>query len=116
MAVSISSTAAISGEAPTARVAVEHPTHALVLPDGAVVEVRHLVTVVGRATDATVELADASVSRRHAEIRLVGGRAVLRDLGSTNGTTVNERPVSEHVLADGDRVVFGSVPVTVRVS
>jgi pSer/pThr/pTyr-binding forkhead associated (FHA) protein/S1-C subfamily serine protease len=52
---------------------------------------------------------DLDVSSRHAELRSVGGRHVLVDLGSTNGTFVNGVPVEgEHVLADGDVITFGA--------
>lgn len=101
-------------EAPTTRVDAGELRTRLVFDDGREEPLRHLVTVIGRSPDATIRIVDTSVSRRHAEIRVVGGRAVIRDLGSTNGTTVNGRPVTEEVLADGDRVVLGSHPLTVR--
>jgi diguanylate cyclase (GGDEF)-like protein len=48
-----------------------------------------------------------SVSRRHCEIWRDGERYRLRDLGATNRTCVNEQPVEEAVLADGDHVTVG---------
>ena len=52
--------------------------------------------------------ADRDVSSRHAEIRVVTGRVVLRDTGSTNGTFVNGRRVEdEFELRAGDVVSFG---------
>ena len=63
---------------------------------------------IGR-TDADVLLADPQVSRRHALVRLVDSRPVVEDLGSTNGTYVNEEPVTEpRELAVGDLVRFGT--------
>ncbi|MDE3053414.1 MAG: trypsin-like peptidase domain-containing protein [Gemmatimonadota bacterium] len=51
---------------------------------------------------------DLDVSTRHAEIRAVGGRWVIRDNASTNGTFVNgERALPERELHDGDRIAFG---------
>lgn len=51
---------------------------------------------------------DLEVSSRHAEIRAVGGRHVLVDIGSTNGTFVNDRRLTgEHELEDGDVIRFG---------
>lgn len=64
--------------------------------------------VVGRLSSVDVVLSDPNVSRRHAEIRRDGPAWVLVDLGSTNGTYVNGRQVSEHSLDDGDRLSFGS--------
>lgn len=51
---------------------------------------------------------DLDVSSRHAELRIVGDRHVLVDLGSTNGTYVNGQEISgERTLADGDVITFG---------
>jgi S1-C subfamily serine protease len=51
---------------------------------------------------------DLDVSSRHAELRSVGDRHVIVDLGSTNGTFVNgERVTAERVLRAGDVVTFG---------
>ncbi len=51
---------------------------------------------------------DLDVSGRHAELRSVGGRHVIQDLGSTNGTFVNgARVLGEHELHDGDTITFG---------
>lgn len=63
--------------------------------------------VVGRGQDAQFRLPDTGVSRRHMEISWDGQIAVLADLGSTNGTTVNGSPVQTWQLADGDVVRLG---------
>jgi hypothetical protein len=64
-------------------------------------------TVVGRGQDAQFRLPDTGVSRRHLEITWDGQTAVLADLGSTNGTTVNGTPVQTWQLVDGDVVRVG---------
>jgi putative serine protease PepD len=52
---------------------------------------------------------DLLVSAHHAEIREVGGRCTIRDVGSRNGTFVNGQRISaETELADGDEVMFGA--------
>lgn len=62
---------------------------------------------VGRE-DAEVELDDPEVSRRHAEISLgPEGDAMVEDLGSSNGTWVNEVQVKSRALRPGDQVRFG---------
>jgi hypothetical protein len=66
------------------------------------------VVVLGRSRDCDCVLSEPSVSRRHAELRRDGGRWLLRDLGSRNGTRVNGVRVLEATeVAPGDRVSFG---------
>ena len=62
----------------------------------------------GRAEDRDVVLQDPAASRRHAEIALTGDRWVLRDLGSANGTLVNDQRVKEHVLGPDDHLKIGT--------
>lgn len=65
--------------------------------------------VLGRDGQNAIPLKDERVSRRHAELSLgATGTAMLRDLGSSNGTLVNgRRIVDPHPLSDGDLVVVG---------
>jgi pSer/pThr/pTyr-binding forkhead associated (FHA) protein len=63
--------------------------------------------VVGRGQDAQFRLPDTGVSRRHLEITWDGQVAMLADLGSTNGTTVNGSPIQTWQLADGDVLRIG---------
>jgi predicted component of type VI protein secretion system len=71
--------------------------------------VGHTLTV-GRLGDNEVQLEEGSVSSRHAEIVVQDGSAVLRDLGSTNGTFLNREQVTgEQPLNEGDEIYFGSV-------
>ncbi|WP_031075286.1 DUF1707 and FHA domain-containing protein [Streptomyces sp. NRRL S-118] len=63
---------------------------------------------IGRDPANGLRLSHETVSRMHAELRLQDGLWVLRDLGSTNGTTVNGRRVTGTVaVQDGDLVTFG---------
>jgi hypothetical protein len=70
---------------------------------------------VGRLSNNDIVLGDANVSRRHAEFRTEGGHWVLTDLGSTNGSLVNGRPVTEQSLHDADRLTFGSTDLVFRI-
>ena len=66
--------------------------------------------VLGRQRGSDIVLRDPRVSRRHAELRpLAGGRALLRDLGSANGTWVGGERVAEAVLAGGEELRLGDV-------
>jgi len=70
-------------------------------------------TVIGRQNDCALRIPLASVSRQHCEIRVEDGKAVLRDLGSSNGTYHNNSRVEEASLSAGDEVVIGPVIFTV---
>ncbi|MGA7990267.1 MAG: FHA domain-containing protein [Thermoanaerobaculia bacterium] len=72
-------------------------------------------TVIGRDPFATVFVDDTTVSRRHARVMVRGGEAVLEDLGSKNGTSVNGKALGgKCALRHGDAVLLGSVLFTVR--
>ncbi|HEX3998586.1 MAG TPA: GGDEF domain-containing protein [Pirellulales bacterium] len=64
--------------------------------------------LIGRDPSSSLELADDSVSRSHATLECLDGEFVLSDLGSTNGTYVNERRIDSQRLCPGDRVRFGN--------
>jgi len=69
----------------------------------------------GRAPTATVVLADQFASDEHARVYLSGSDWYVSDLGSTNGTYVNQRRVTErHALAPGDQISMGKTTVQVR--
>ncbi len=64
--------------------------------------------IIGRDAVHAVSINDAEVSRKHARLTFQGGKYVLEDLGSTNGTFVNgQRLVSPAVLKPGDVVSLG---------
>lgn len=67
--------------------------------------------VVGRDPAADFRLDHPTVSRRHAEMKLVGARVEVTDLASANGSRINSRALGRtaHLLADGDLVQFGQV-------
>ena len=52
------------------------------------------------------------MSRNHAEIRPSDSGYLVVDLGSTNGTKVNGRRVTERELVDGDSITFGTTTLT----
>jgi pSer/pThr/pTyr-binding forkhead associated (FHA) protein len=62
---------------------------------------------IGREEDNAVQLNDERVSRFHAKVQEDGGRVILTDLESTNGTRVNGHPIQMHVLRIGDQVSIG---------
>lgn len=65
---------------------------------------------IGRDPKNDVVISDPRASYHHAWIGIIEHKAVLRDLGSTNGTFLNaqiDAPVSEVVLSPGDTIFFG---------
>ena len=66
--------------------------------------------IIGRGEHSNVIIKDTFASNQHAQIFVKQGQYWLEDMGSTNGTFVNEVPVKEPVvLADGDRLRVGNV-------
>jgi Protein of unknown function (DUF3662)/Inner membrane component of T3SS, cytoplasmic domain len=63
--------------------------------------------VVGRGTDADLQLLDQGISRRHLDIQFDGNFATAYDLGSTNGTSVNGHEVGSQLLRHGDVIRVG---------
>ena len=65
-------------------------------------------TTVGKDPSAcTLVLQDSFMSSKHAEIKIEAGSWILKDLGSTNGTYVNDKRVDKQELVDNDFIKFG---------
>lgn len=89
----------------------------IVLEDGAEIDriqITKAPVTIGRMSSNDVVLSDHNVSRKHAELRNEGGRWLVIDLGSTNGTSVNGKLAREHPLESGDRITFGSTELEFR--
>ena len=80
--------------------------------DGTRHDVKQRRVVLGRSRDCDIQVNDANVSRRHAELRHEGASYWIVDLGSTNGMEVNGRRVKRAKLSDGDTITLGSTDVT----
>lgn len=77
---------------------------------GTVIPIGDKELTIGREDEATFVLDDASLSRRHARFFRAHGGYFVEDLGSTNGTFVDDQAVREPVaLRDGARVQLGAV-------
>lgn len=88
---------------PTARLIIQQPGQR-----SRYAEVAGPVVSVGRRSDNTVCLEDSGVSKYHAVIEQRGGLYFITDLGSSNGTTVNNEPlVAQRALRDGDLICLG---------
>lgn len=82
---------------------------------GATLPLDHYTTI-GRRDDNTVMIDDGFVSGSHAEIVFDRGAWWLQDLGSTNGTFINNQPVRARArITNGDIIQFGRVQVRAHV-
>lgn len=71
--------------------------------------------VIGRQPQADIRIPVGEVSRAHCEVKVQGSHVLVRDLGSSNGTFVNDQRVSEATLKAGDHVRIGPVDFTVQI-
>ena len=72
--------------------------------------------IIGRKEDCDLRIPLAAVSRRHCEINKEGDSVTLNDLGSSNGTFLNNKRVQEANLKPGDHIVIGPVVFTVQIN
>lgn len=104
--------ARVKGTVAPATNATATPAHPVLDVDGRRYQLTGPVTVIGRGSEADIVVDDAGVSRRHAEVRLQSGTAVVRDLGSTNGTFVDGERTSSARVADGSTITVGRTRIT----
>ncbi|MGN6446515.1 FhaA domain-containing protein [Amnibacterium sp.] len=79
---------------------------------------RHVLgarTVIGRGSEADITVDDSGISRRHLEIQWDGRRAEARDLGSTNGSTLNGTRLTHAALPNDSVLQIGRTRIVFRV-
>lgn len=93
-----------------ATIALAMPRLLVQTPEGVSQEfqLKAQVTTIGRSPRNDICIAEASVSRQHAEIFLSARGYTIRDLGSNNGVFVNGQKVVEQLLASGDVIELGA--------
>jgi len=74
------------------------------------------LTFIGRTPENQIRIYKPAVSRRHAQITETEAGWLLRDLSSENGTYVNGQRITERLLAEGDRVQFGTSRYVLRIT
>lgn len=85
-------------------------TGQLQISDGRTVAVRDGLTM-GRVAGCDIVIDDTKASRRHARIVVQGGVVEIEDLGSSNGTLLNGKPVQRRVVRDGDEIRIGATTI-----
>jgi len=73
-------------------------------------------TLVGRSEECDLRIPLPEISRKHSIVMVGNNNVAVRDLGSANGTYVNNKRISEQELVAGDHLVIGPVVFTVRVN
>ena len=99
------------GPAAPAAGSVASPDHPIVDVNGEKWLLTEDVTVVGRGSEADIQVDDSGVSRQHVEFRITDSGVILTDLGSTNGTYVEGHRVDAATLVDGNQIVIGRTPI-----
>ncbi len=97
---------------PPVEVSTEPACMVLIYPTGDLLGKRFTLErealLIGRTTECDIVVELDSVSRRHARIQREGHNIVVHDLGSTNGTYVNQIQIKTRVLCDGDQIKIGN--------
>jgi len=69
---------------------------------------------IGRSPSNDIVLKEPKVSRKHAEIQFVGGKYVLLDLESSNGTFVSGKKIAEYILQPNDEITIGNTKMVFK--
>lgn len=72
--------------------------------------------VLGRQEGCNIRIPTAGISRKHCEISIDDGSITVKDLGSSNGTYLNQERVTEHAMAPGDLLSIGGQVFLVQVN
>jgi serine/threonine protein kinase len=94
--------ASLSGTGEVRSSARRAPALLLEAVDGKVLRVSRPKTVIGRSSECNIVLRASDVSKEHCRILIEPDGIYVEDLGSSNGTCVNDRPVQRYPLEDGD--------------
>ncbi|PCI44733.1 MAG: hypothetical protein COB41_03465 [Proteobacteria bacterium] len=69
-------------------------------------------TAIGRKPENAIHIDNLAVSGHHARVLKIGSKVILEDLGSTNGTLVNKKQITKHILKHGDSILIGKHTLT----
>lgn len=69
-------------------------------------------TSIGRKPENAIHIDNLSVSGHHARVLKIGSKVILEDLGSTNGTLIDHKQITKHILKHGDSILIGKHTLT----
>ncbi len=69
-------------------------------------------TSIGRKPENSIHIDNLAVSGHHARVLKIGSKVILEDLSSTNGTLVNHKQITKHILKHGDSILIGKHTLT----
>lgn len=92
-------------------------TLVVVQPDGKTrpVTMKRARLVIGRKKESDIRIPVSSVSREHCEVRVEGGKVLVRDMGSSNGTYINRERIQEAEVQAGQILAVGPAVFVVQV-
>src|SRR5262249_6195195 len=70
---------------------------------------RDMVSLLGRSSECDIVINAPTISRRHAKISIRGSTVCVTDLGSRNGTFVDDQPIRKAIVENGQHLRFGDV-------
>jgi len=69
-------------------------------------------TSIGRKPENAIHIDNLAVSGHHARVLKIGSKVILEDLGSTNGTLIDKKQITKHILKHGDSILIGKHTLT----
>jgi predicted Ser/Thr protein kinase len=91
-----------AGRTTEAAECIRQPVTLIAVRTGQLLRLTQTATLIGRGADCAIRLASPGVSKHHCRVVVQGDAVWVEDLGSSNGTHVNGRPVDSGALRDGD--------------
>jgi len=74
------------------------------------------INTIGRHTTNDIVIGEQTITGKHAIIEIIDKQIILKDLGSTNGTFVNQEKIKSKTIVNGDHIKMGNIEMTLKIS